>query len=400
MMDADADAEVTEAEPMGGHDVAFVVQNEFESVPNDESDEHLIWYEWLVDSGTTSHIMKIRTALMNYVPLKSRHVTGIGNESLDAIGQGTVELVNFIGKKEVHFTLKNVLYVPHATNNLVSLSRLDKEGGHTKIGKGEISLFHKDGYQFAKGSLKKGLYVLNARAKLHPLANINAVRDQKSESWTDLHRRYGHVAYSGLKRLYREKLVDGINIDENSPMPDCEACIQAKQTRDPFPRVSDNRSRITGELTHSDVWGPSRTQSIGGSRYFISFIDDCSCKCTVEFMKQKSQTAEKVKQHITYLKNRWEKHPKKIHVDNGTGYINNDLITWCKNQGIELETTAPYSPEQNGAPERLNHTLTELARAMLIAKNLPEFLWAEAVSHAAYVYQESHHNSSIRGCDS
>ena len=129
-------------------------------------------------------------------------------------------------------------------------------------------------------------------------------------------------------------------------MPDCEACIEAKKTHDPFPCVSDNRSETLGELTHSNVCqGPSRTQLIGGSRYFISFIDDCSHKCTVEFMKQKSQSAEKVKQHITYLKNRWEKHPKKIRVDNGTEYINNDLITWCKNQGIELETTAPYSPE-------------------------------------------------------
>jgi len=112
MVDADADAKMTEAEPMGGHDVAFVVQNEFESVPNNESDEHLMWYEWLADSGTTSHITKMKTALTDYVPLKSRRVTGIGNESLDVIRQGTVELVNFIGKKEVHFTLKNVLYVP------------------------------------------------------------------------------------------------------------------------------------------------------------------------------------------------------------------------------------------------------------------------------------------------
>ncbi|KAJ8585688.1 hypothetical protein M405DRAFT_720029, partial [Rhizopogon salebrosus TDB-379] len=85
---------------------------------------------------------------------------------------------------------------------------------------------------------------------------------------------FGHIAYSGLKRLYREKLVDGMIIDENSPMPECEACIQAKQTRDPFPRDTENHSEIQGELTHSDVWGPARTQSIGGSRYFISFIDD------------------------------------------------------------------------------------------------------------------------------
>lgn len=72
-------------------------------------------------------------------------------------------------------------------------------------------------------------------------------------------------------------------------------------------------------------------------------------------------------------------------MDNGTEYINKDLITWCKGKVIELQTTAPYSPQQNGISERQNRMLTELARAMITDKNLPEFLWAEAVAHATYV---------------
>jgi hypothetical protein len=35
--------------------------------------------------------------------------------------------------------------------------------------------------------------------------------------------------------------------------------------------------------------------------------------------------------------------------------------------------------------ERFNRTLIELVRAMLISRNLPSFLWAEAVAHAAYI---------------
>jgi transposase InsO family protein len=102
-------------------------------------------------------------------------------------------------------------------------------------------------------------------------------------------------------------------------------------------------------------------------------------------MKKKSQTTEKVIQHITYLKTRWDKHPKIFRVDNGTEYLNEELITWCQNHGIELQTTAPYSPEQNGVAERFNRTLMELATAMLIERNLPKSLWAEAVVYAAYL---------------
>ena len=47
--------------------------------------------------------------------------------------------------------------------------------------------------------------------------------------------------------------------------------------------------------------------------------------------------------------------------------------------------TAPYSPSQNGVAERMNGTLVELARTMISAQDLPEFLWEPAVAHAAYL---------------
>jgi hypothetical protein len=102
-------------------------------------------------------------------------------------------------------------------------------------------------------------------------------------------------------------------------------------------------------------------------------------------MRQKSQATEKVRQYIMTLRTRYGKKPKIFRSDNGTEYINDDLVTWCKENGIELQRTAPYSPQQNGTAERLNRTLVELARAMLIERNLPECLWAEAVLHAAYL---------------
>jgi hypothetical protein len=61
------------------------------------------------------------------------------------------------------------------------------------------------------------------------------------------------------------------------------------------------------------------------------------------------------------------------------------LRNWAAEKGITIETSAPYSPSQNGVAERFNHTLLELAQAMLIAKNLPVFLWDKAVTHTAYL---------------
>jgi len=53
--------------------------------------------------------------------------------------------------------------------------------------------------------------------------------------------------------------------------------------------------------------------------------------------------------------------------------------------GIELETTAPYTPEQNGRAERDMRTIVKSARSMLYARDVPLYLWAEAVNTAVYI---------------
>ena len=53
----------------------------------------------------------------------------------------------------------------------------------------------------------------------------------------------------------------------------CEACYLGKQHQLPFPNER-NRSRNRLDVIHSDIWGPAQNVSLGGSRYFITFIDD------------------------------------------------------------------------------------------------------------------------------
>ena len=49
------------------------------------------------------------------------------------------------------------------------------------------------------------------------------------------------------------------------------------------------------ELVHSDLCGPMETLSFGGSRYFITFIDNYSRYCQTYFLKKKSEALEKFK---------------------------------------------------------------------------------------------------------
>ena len=56
---------------------------------------------------------------------------------------------------------------------------------------------------------------------------------------------------------------------------DYTSCQLGKQPVLPF-NNSESISNSIFELIHSDIWGLSHVASIGGSRYFVIFIDDYS----------------------------------------------------------------------------------------------------------------------------
>ena len=53
--------------------------------------------------------------------------------------------------------------------------------------------------------------------------------------------------------------------------------------------------------------------------------------------------------------------------------------------GIRHQTTVPYSPQQNGVAERMNRSIIEKARGMLLHARLPKKFWAVTVANAVYV---------------
>ena len=93
---------------------------------------------------------------------------------------------------------------------------------------------------------------------------------------------------------------------------------------------------------------------------------------------------------MAYLERQYNFLPKWFRADNGGKYITGDLQWWCMSKGIKLEYTAPYSLVQNGVAERMNCTLTELARAMIFSAKTPNFLWPEAIAHTAYLHNRTH----------
>ena len=80
---------------------------------------------------------------------------------------------------------------------------------------------------------------------------------------------------------------------------------------------------------------------------------------------------------------------KALRTDNGGEYMSTEFQTYLKKEGVRHELTVPKTPEQNGVAERMNRTLVEGVRAMLADARLTHHFWAEALSKAVYLRNQS-----------
>ena len=76
----------------------------------------------------------------------------------------------------------------------------------------------------------------------------------------------------------------------------CEGCIEGKMHRKPYKPVKEIISKRKLQCVHSDVCGPMPKESIGGRKYFVTFIDDYSRCCQVYLLRHKSEVLEKFKE--------------------------------------------------------------------------------------------------------
>ena len=75
----------------------------------------------------------------------------------------------------------------------------------------------------------------------------------------------------------------------------------------------------------------------------------------------------------------------KIRSDHGKEFENALFDSFCENNGIKNEFSAPKTPQQNGGVERKNRVIQEMARVMLLNKQISQKFWEEAVNTLCHI---------------
>ncbi|KZV34961.1 hypothetical protein F511_04935 [Dorcoceras hygrometricum] len=246
-----------------------------------------------------------------------------------------------------------------------------------KILKGSLVLF--------KADRLNNLYVCNANPICDKIC-VNSIKSDMTNLW---HNRLGHMSSKGLETLHKQGCFGN---DKLSCMPFCESCVYGKQHRVSFPTAPNPKVTVCStvlEYVHADVWGPASEPTQGGNRYFLSIIDDFSRKVWVFLLKNKSDVFDSFKNWKTLTENQTGKKIKTLRTDNGLEFCNSLFDELCEQCGIKRHKTNPYTPQQNGVVERMNRTLLERVRSMLVSSGLSKKFWGECVLTAAFLINRS-----------
>lgn len=337
--------------------------------------------KWCLDSGATKHMCNDKSKFLK-INYNTKHKVYTAAEYwTTSTGTGDVNIdVNLHGNETNKIKLSEVMYVPDFRNNLLSVSRMTACGYKVTFYNNRALVKRSDGSVALVAKREGQLYTIEENNQ-DEAATVADSNNDKLRRW---HERYGHLNLNDLKRLKTQDMVIGIQINTSDKNFECEICHRGKMHQLPYKRSQTRESETLG-LVHSDICGPISTPSIGGAKYFATFIDDKTRYTEVIMLKNRSDILDAFKNYMLRAEKETGCFIRKIRTDNAKEYISKDFSRFLESHGIRRQLSVEYTPQQNGVAERANRTLVEMARCMLLQANLPNNLWAEAINTANFI---------------
>uniref|UniRef100_A0A2N9HQG6 Integrase catalytic domain-containing protein n=1 Tax=Fagus sylvatica TaxID=28930 RepID=A0A2N9HQG6_FAGSY len=193
------------------------------------------------------------------------------------------------------------------------------------------------------------------------------------------HLRLGHVSVQKLRSLVSSGFLGQVKHDS----VDCVSCQLAKQPALSFTN-SDSSSHASFDLIHSDIWGPSPTATVGGSKYFVIFVDDFSRYTWIYLMHNRSELAQIYRTFAQMISTQFSKTIKIFRTDNAMEYRDSQFLDFIHTQGTIIQRSCAGTSQQNGRAERKHRHILDSVRAFLISASCPERFWGEAALTAVY----------------
>ena len=304
-----------------------------------------------------------------------------GGEQVHAANGSGMEICH-IGHSTLHsrtrdIHLNNILHVPSAHKNLLSVNRIAKDNN-------AFLEFHPNHFSVKELEMRKTLLTGRCEGGLYPLkSSSNQIRNKQAygvvkPSTSLWHSRLGHASTRVVQHVLSRNNLPFVRDSENKTV--CDACQCGKSHQLPY-SLSSRVSSGPLDLIHSDVWGLAPT-SVGRHCYYVS-IDDYSKFTWIYLLRFKSQVFQCFTDFQKLIERQLNKKILTVQTDWGGEY--QALQSFFKRIGIGHRVSCPHTHQQNGSAERMHHHIVEMGLSLLAHASAPLKFWDEAFLTAVFI---------------
>jgi hypothetical protein len=307
----------------------------------------------LYDLGALCHMSPFRHQFISLRTIAPRPIMAADKRQFFATGIGDLRIQVPNGESSTPVILHDALYTPEMALTVISINRITKASYSVLFEKEACKI--KDGGGKIMGVIPANNNRLYQVKHVHAASSVNKVMDVPT-----LHCRMGHIAADSIHTLVRSNAIQGISLIDNNQPFHCESCEYAKTTRKAIKRERKGAQASTfGEEIHSDLWGPSPLQMLGGRKYYITFTDNHSCFTRIQLLRSKDEALQAYKDFVAWAQTQHGAKIKRLHSDRGGEYPGDNFTRFLKTQGTERRLTTHDTPQHNRVAESLNWRLLE-----------------------------------------
>ncbi|KAL2253255.1 UNVERIFIED_CONTAM: Retrovirus-related Pol polyprotein from transposon TNT 1-94 [Sesamum indicum] len=292
--------------------------------------------DWVVDSGASFHSCSNKDIMEPYTSSDFGLIYLADNKPLKIVGKRDVRIKSTNGSCWI---LHDVRHIPGLKRNLISVEQLDNDGFHTTFGDAKWKI-SRGAMTLARGLKSGTLYMAGGSSSNIPFAGTVS----QANLW---HNGLGHMSKKGMNVLKSKGRLPEL---KSVKVGHCEHFrVFENQKRVSLLTIRRTPRKEKLELVHTDLWGPAPVSSLGGSTYYITFVDDSTRKVWVYFLKRKSDAFDTFKRWRALVENETRLQVKCHRSDNGGEYSSEDAV----NTAAFLINRESSVPLNNKIPEEV-----------------------------------------------
>lgn len=195
----------------------------------------------------------------------------------------------------------------------------------------------------------------------------------------------GHPGIVVMKRRLRCKVWwPNIDTDAEKYVKKCAGCTMVSAPSPPEPLKRKELPSEPWKHLAIDYLGP-----LPSGHNLLVIIDYYSRYFEIEIMKK--ITADETIKRLRTVFARFGR-PNTITADNGRQLVSDEMKNYCRENGIHLNSTIPYWPQQNGEVERQNRSIV---KRLIISQNTHQD-WQKELQDFLLMYRSTPHSTTRR----